>query len=141
MKKILTAALVLYIAISLFGCSKPYEIKDLSDTASIIIRVHTGIEQTYTDYRISEKDHVQEICGMFSSLAANQIQNDKETGCSYSICFLNDQGVIIETIDFISNIHNAILVYSNNELYKITSSVEVAERIKDILTANGYVTE
>jgi len=141
MKKLFVFILVLCVIFSVVGCTQPYEIKDLSRTASIIIRVYSEGGQSYTDYHISERDSLYEVCKMFSSLEAKPIKSGKEIGFRYSIEFLNNQGVKLERIAVISNVKNAIWVDSNNVLYEVVSNVDVSEFIKDILTKNGEVVE
>lgn len=141
MKKLLAFILVLCVIFSVVGCTQPYEIKDLSRTASIIIRVYSDGGQTYTEHHISERESLYEVCKMFTSLEAKQIKSGKEIGSRYYIEFLNNQGVKLEGIAVISNVKNAIWVDSNNVLYEVISSVDVSEFIKDILAKNGEIAE
>lgn len=141
MKKLFVFGLLLCIIISFSGCSQSYEINDLSQTVSIKIRVHSISDNSYTEYDISNKEIVQEICDLFSSLVTEKYKTDKELGCFYTIRFLNRNGVEIENVMVISNVHNAIWVNSNNKVYKITSDIEIVERVEEILTAYGEVIE
>ena len=75
----------------------------------------------------------------FSSLEADKCKNDKTLGAFCSIQFLNKRGRDIESIGVIANIDNAILVNSNNKLYRITSDIEIIQYLKDILSADMKV--
>lgn len=141
MKKLLVLILVLCVIFSMVGCTQPYEIKSISRTASIIIRVYSDGGKTYTEHHISERESLYEVCKMFTSLEAKQIKSGKEIGSRYYIEFLNNQGVKLEGIAVISNVKNAIWVDSNNVLYEVISSVDISEFIKDILAKNGEIAE
>jgi len=71
---------------------------------------------------------------LFSSLETEKYKTDKELGRFYTIRFLNQNGVEIESVVIISNVNNAIMVNSNNIVYRITNDIKIVERVEEILT-------
>ena len=134
MKKLIALVLSFVSILALAGCSNSYEINDLSQTVSISIRVYSISENSYTEYDISDKEIVQETCDLFSSLETEKYKTDKELGRFYTIRFLNQNGVEIESVVIISNVNNAIMVNSNNIVYRITNDIKIVERVEEILT-------
>jgi len=133
-KKLIALVLSFVSILALAGCSNSYEINDLSQTVSISIRVYSISENSYTEYDISDKEIVQETCDLFSSLETEKYKTDKELGRFYTIRFLNQNGVEIESVVIISNVNNAIMVNSNNIVYRITNDIKIVERVEEILT-------
>ncbi len=141
MKKLIVLLLSLFCIFSLVGCSYSYKINDLSQTASIIIYVHSIPDNSYVEYNISDEEVVQETCDLFSSLETTKYKTDKELGDLYTVRFFNHNGVEIETIVVLSNVDNAIWVNSNSIVYKITSDVKIVERVDELLTTYGEIVE
>lgn len=141
MKKLIAIVLSLFCVLALAGCSNSYIINDLSQTASIRIRVHSISDNSYVEYDISDKELVRETCDLFSSLETERYKTDKPLGYIYTIRFLNHNGAEIESVTVLSNVNNAICVNSNNIVYKITSDVKIVERVEEILTSYGEVIE
>ena len=137
MKKLITLVLSFVSILALAGCSNSYEINDLSQTVSISIRVYSISENSYTEYDISDKEIVQETCDLFSSFETEKYKTDKELGRFYTIRFFNQNGVEIESVVIISNVNNAIMVNSNNIVYRITNDIKIVERVEEILTTYG----
>lgn len=143
MKKWIAILCVMVILISTVSCGKPYEVKDLSRIASINIRVFSLTSQGYTDYAISDEEKVQEICDLFSSLKAKQYHTGlgKPLGILYVISFLNSSGTAIEHISVISNLDNAIGVSSSDELYQVTSDIDIRQYIEGVVASSGELIE
>ena len=141
MKRLIASVLSLFCVLALAGCSNSYKIDDLSQTASIRIRVHSISDNSYVDYVISDKEIIQKTCDLFSSIETKKYKTDQPLGLFYTICFLNQKGNEIESVMVLSNVDNGIWVNSNNIVYKITSNVKIAERIEEILTTHGKAIE
>ena len=141
MKKLIVLLLSLFCIFSLVGCSYSYKINDLSQTASIIIYVHSIPDNSYVEYNISDEEVVQETCDLFSSLETKKYKTDKELGNLYTVRFFNHNGVEIETVVVLSNVDNAIWVNSNSIVYQITSDVKIVERVDELLTTYGEIVE
>lgn len=139
MKKLIALVLSLVSILALAGCSKSYEINDLSQTASIRIYVHSIPDNSYVEYNISDEEVVQETCDLFSSLETKKYKTDKELGDLYTVRFFNHNGIEIETVVVLSNVDNAIWVNSNSIVYQITSDVKIVERVDELLTTYGEV--
>ena len=77
MKKLLSMLLLFALALTLVACGVQNPMQDAltatRNTGSIEIRVYSNTDQTYTDYVITDRATVREICDTFSSRSQSRL--------------------------------------------------------------------
>ena len=126
MKKSITIALLILLVIGLCSCGTKNPMQDAltatRNTGSIEIRVYSNTDQTYTDYVITDRATVREICDTFSSL---ELKNTKVGmyAHAYTVNFCNANGVAITGLIVTASENNTII--SENEAYRVQDDFDV----------------
>ena len=126
MKKLLSMLLLFALALTLVACGAQNPMQDAltatRNTGSIEIRVYSAADQTYTDYVITDRATVREICDAFSSL---ELKNTKVGmyAHAYTVNFCNANGVVITGLIVTASENNTIIY--ENEAYRVQEDFDV----------------
>ena len=126
MKRVLSALLLCLLALTLCACATQNPMKDAltttRNTGSIEIRVYSNTDQTYTDYVITDRATVREICDAFSSL---ELKNTKAGmyAHAYTVNFCNANGVAVTGLIVTASENNTIIY--ENEAYRVQNDFDV----------------
>ena len=126
MKKSITITLLILLVIGLCSCGTKNPMKDaltaMRNTGSIEIRVYSNTDQTYTDYVITDRATVREICDTFSSL---ELKNTKVGmyAHAYTVSFCNANGVAVNSLAVVASENNTIIY--ENEAYRVQKDFDV----------------
>jgi uncharacterized protein YycO len=125
-KKSITITLLILLVIGLCSCGTKNPMKDAltatRNTDSIEIRVYSNTDQTYTDYVITDRATVREICDAFSSL---ELKNTKVGmyAHAYTVNFCNANGVAVTGLIVTASENNTIIY--ENEAYRVQKDFDV----------------
>ena len=134
MKKSITITLLILLVIGLCSCGTKNPMQgDLTatrNTGSIEIRVYSNTDQTYTDYVITDRATVREICDAFSSL---ELKNTKVGmyAHAYTVNFCNANGVAITGLIVAASENNTIIY--ENEAYRVQKDFDVHEYVAGLV--------
>ena len=126
MKRLGLLMLLCVLTLTLCACATPNPMKDTlnatRNTGSIEIRVYSNTDQTYTDYVITDRATVREICDAFSSL---ELKNTKVGmyAHTYTVNFCNANGVAITGLIVTASENNTIIY--ENEAYRVQDDFDV----------------
>ena len=126
MKKSIAITLLILLVIGLCSCGTKNPMQDAltatRNTGSIEIRVYSAADQTYTDYVITDRATVREICDAFSSL---ELENTKVGmyAHAYTVNFCNANGVAITGLIVTASENNTIIY--ENEAYRVQEDFDV----------------
>ena len=126
MKRVFFALLLCVLALTLCACATQNPMKDTlnatRNTGSIEIRVYSNTDQTYTDYVITDRATVREICDAFSSL---ELKNTKVGlyAHAYTVNFCNANGVAVTGLIVTASENNTIIY--ENEAYRVQNDFDV----------------
>ena len=126
MKKHVKWLCLCLLALTLTACARPNPMQDAltatRDTGSIEIRVYSNTDQTYTDYVITDRATVREICDAFSSL---ELKNTKVGmyAHAYTVNFCNANGVAVTGVIVTASENNTIIY--ENEAYRVQDDFDV----------------
>ena len=126
MKRFVVGILLCALALTLCACATPNPMRDAltatRNTGSIEIRVYSNTDQTYTDYVITDRATVREICDTFSSL---ELKNTKVGmyAHAYTVNFCNANGVAITGLIVTASENNTIIY--ENEAYRVQEDFDV----------------
>jgi hypothetical protein len=133
-KKSITITLLILLVIGLCSCGTKNPMKDAltatRNTGSIEIRVYSNTDQTYTDYVITDRATVREICDAFSSL---ELKNTKVGmyAHAYTVNFCNANGVAITGLIVTASENNTIIY--ENEAYRVQKDFDVHAYVAGLL--------
>ena len=134
MKKLLSMLLLFALALTLVACGVQNPMQgDLTatrNTGSIEIRVYSNTDQTYTDYVITDRATVREICDAFSSL---ELKNTKVGmyAHAYTVSFCNANGVAVNSLAVVASENNTIIY--ENEAYRVQKDFDVHAYVADLI--------
>ena len=126
MKKHVMLLCLALLALALCACSVQNPMQDAltatRNTGSIEIRVYSNTDQTYTDYVITDRATVREICDAFSSL---ELKNTKVGmyAHAYTVNFCNANGVAVTGLIVTASENNTIIY--ENEAYRVQKDFDV----------------
>ena len=126
MKKHVKWLCLCLLALTLVACATQNPMQDAltatRNTGSIEIRVYSNTDQTYTDYVITDRATVREICDTFSSL---ELKNTKVGmyAHAYTVNFCNANGVAITGLIVTASENNTIIY--ENEAYRVQEDFDV----------------
>lgn len=126
MKKHVKWLCLCLLALTLVACATQNPMQDAltatRNTGSIEIRVYSNTDQTYTDYVITDRATVREICDTFSSL---ELKNTKVGmyAHAYTVNFCNANGVAITGLIVTASENNTIIY--ENEAYRVQDDFDV----------------
>ena len=126
MKRYLALILLCLLTLPLISCGTKNPMQgDLTatrNTGSIEIRVYSNTDQTYTDYVITDRATVREICDAFSSL---ELKNTKVGmyAHAYTVNFCNANGVAVTGLIVTASENNTIIY--ENEAYRVQKDFDV----------------
>ena len=125
MKKLLSMLLLSALALTLVACGAQNPMKDAltatRNTGSIEIRVYSITDQTYTDYVITDRATVREICDTFSSLKLEKVRITEPLGTSYSVSFCNAGGIALNSLAVVAGKN----VIDYGDLYRVQDDFDV----------------
>lgn len=88
MKRILPCLLLaLLLTATLAGCARTTQINDLSRTSYIKVRAFSNVDQTYTDYVITDYRKVDEVCNTLESLSLQKVRITEPLAIHYTLSF------------------------------------------------------
>ena len=134
MKKLMAITLALFCMLGLAACSifateVSWTDKDIQNAKSIEISCYDnqGDVKVVEVYTVTDETEVNNICGIFSSLAVKETKITEPMSIAYSISFLDGSGNAIEAviIPFGWN------VIQCGGLYRITNEVDINEYIRE----------
>lgn len=134
MKRYFALTLLLLLVLSLVSCNAKNPMQgDLTatrNTGSIEIRVYSNTDQTYTDYVITDRATVREICDAFSSL---ELKNTKVGmyAHAYTVNFCNANGVAVNSLAVVASENNTIIY--ENEAYRVQKDFDVHAYVAGLL--------
>ena len=137
MKRILpffVLALALVLTVSFTGCAQSVQIEDLSRTSYIEVRAFSNVDQTYTDYVITDAAVVDEVCATLQSLTLDKIKAGM-IARAYHLTFFDHAH---RRIDSISVVVGNYVDY-DGDTYKITSDVDLQAYFAGVLAAQTPV--
>ena len=119
MKKSIAITLLILLVIGLCSCGTKNPMQDAltatRNTGSIEIRVYSNTDQTYTDYVITDRATVREICDTFSSSELEKVKITKPLAASYTVTFCNANGVGLESLTVVAGYN----VIDYGDLYRV----------------------
>jgi uncharacterized protein YycO len=125
-KKSITIALLILLVIGLCSCGTKNPMQDsltaTRNTGSIEIRVYSNTDQTYTDYVITDRATVREICDTFSSLELKETKVGMYAN-AYTVSFCNANGVAVNSLAVVASENNTISY--ENEMYRVQDDFDV----------------
>ncbi len=125
MKRLFAIVLLSALALTLVACATPNPMKDAltatRNTGSIEIRVYSGTDQTYTDYVITDRATVREICDTFSALKLEKVRITEPLGISYSVSFCNAGGIAVNSLAVVAGKN----VIDYGDLYRVQDDFDV----------------
>ena len=126
MKKSITITLLILLVIGLCSCGTKNPMQDAltatRNTGSIEIRVYSNTDQTYTDYVITDRATVREICDTFSSLELKETKVGMYAD-AYTVSFCNANGVAVNSLAVVASENNTIIY--ENEAYRVQDDFDV----------------
>lgn len=126
MKKLLSMLLLFALVLMLVACGGQNPMKDAltatRNTGSIEIRVYSNTDQTYTDYVITDRATVREICDTFSSLELKETKVGMYAD-AYTVSFCNANGVVVNSLTVVTSENNTIIY--ENEAYRVQEDFDV----------------
>ena len=134
MKRFVVGVLLCALVLALCACATPNPMKDTlnatRNTGSIEIRVYSNTDQTYTDYVITDRATVREICDTFSSL---ELKNTKVGmyAHAYTVNFCNANGVAITGLIVTASENNTIIY--ENEAYRVQDDFDVHTYVASLI--------
>lgn len=133
MKRYLALMLLCLLALSLVSCSTQNPMQDSLDvtrnTGSIEIRVFSNTDQTYTDYVITDRATVREICDYFGALELEKVKITEPLAMSYTITFCNANGVGIESLILVAGYN----VIDYGDLYRVQDEVDIHDYVASLV--------
>ncbi len=128
MKRLFAIVLLVLLALPLVSCGAKNPMQDAltstRNTGSIEIRVYSVTDQTYTDYIITDRATVREICDTFSSLKLEKTKVGMYH-TAFAISFLNANGVAYEYVGVVMSENNVICY--DNQMYRVQDDVDIEE--------------
>ena len=125
MKKLLSMLLLFALALTLVACGVQNPMQDAltatRNAGSIEIRVHSVTDQTHTDYVITDRSTVREICDTFGALELEKVKITKPLGMSYTVTFCNANGVGLESLTVVAGYN----VIDYGDLYRVQEDFDV----------------
>lgn len=125
MKKLLSMLLLFAFALTFVACGVQNPMKDAltatRNTGSIEIRVYSNTDQTYTDYVITDRATVREICDTFSSSELEKVKITEPLAASYTVTFCNANGVGLESLTVVAGYN----VIDYGDLYRVQENFDV----------------
>ena len=116
---------MILLVIGLCSCGTKNPMKDAltatRNTGSIEIRVYSNTDQTYTDYVITDRATVREICDTFSSSELVKVKITKPLAASYTVTFCNANGVGLESLTVVAGDN----VIDYGDLYRVQKDFDV----------------
>ena len=126
MKKSIAITLLILLVIGLCSCGTKNPMQgDLTatrNTGSIEIRVYSNTDQTYTDYVMTDRATVREICDTFSSLELKETKVGMYAD-AYTVSFCNANGVAVNSLAVVASENNTISY--ENEMYRVQKDFDV----------------
>ena len=125
MKKSIAITLLILLVIGLCSCGTKNPMQDAltatRNTGSIEIRVYSNTDQTYTDYVITDRATVREICDTFSSSELLKVKITEPLAASYTVTFCNANGVGLESLTVVAGDN----VIDYGDLYRVQEDFDV----------------
>ncbi len=125
MKRLFAIVLLASLALALVACATQNPMQDAltatRNTGSIEIRVYSITDQTYTDYVITDRATVREICDTFSSLELEKVRITEPLGVSYLLSFCNAGGVGVDSLAVVAGKN----VIDYGDLYRVQEDFDV----------------
>lgn len=118
-------ALVL-TCLTFYGCGTRNPFPDLSGARSVEIRVYSQTDQTYTDYRIKERERVREICTFFAEQEYQKVKITEPMKREYQVRILYATGAAIATFTLPLGHH---VIDCGGHLYRIRGDVDGNESV------------
>ena len=132
MKRILPFFLLAIILTAQFtGCAQTTRIRDLSHTSYVEVRAFSNVDQTYTDYVITDYEVVDEICATLQSLPLQTVKITEPLGMAYHLTFFDHAHRRIESISVVFGNY----VDYDGDIYKITSDCDLQAYLAGVLAA------
>lgn len=126
MKRYLALILLCLLTLPLISCGTKNPMQDTltatRNTGSIEIRVYSNTDQTYTDYVITDRATVREICDTFSSLELRETKVGMHAD-AYTVSFCNANGVAVNSLAVVASENNTIIY--ENEAYRVQKDFDV----------------
>ena len=133
MKKLFLGLLVSVLALIFVSCATPNPMQDslsaTRNTGSIEIRVYSTTDQTYTDYVITDRATVRDICDTFSSLKLEKVRITEPLGISYSVSFCNAGGIAVNSLAVVAGKN----VIDYGDLYGVQDDFDVHAYVAGLL--------
>jgi hypothetical protein len=124
-KKSITITLLILLVIGLCSCGTKNPMQDAltatRNTGSIEIRVYSNTDQTYTDYVITDRATVREICDTFSSSELEKVKITEPLAASYTVTFCNANGVGLESLTVVAGYN----IIDYGDLYRVQDDFDV----------------
>ncbi len=134
MKKLLLGLLVSVLVLTFVSCATPNPMQDslsaTRNTGSIEIRVYSVTDQTYTDYVLTDRTTVREICDTFASLKLEKTKLGMYQ-TAYMISFLNANGVAHEYVSVVASETNVICY--DNQMYRLQNDADIEEYVASLV--------
>ena len=129
MKRILSLLLfALVLTASLVGCTPSVQIGDLSRASYIEVRAFSNVDQTYTDYVITDAAVVDGVCETLQSLTLEKIKVGMFAR-AYQLTFFDHAH---RKIDSVSVVFGNYVDY-DGDIYKITSDCDLQTYLSGVL--------
>lgn len=131
MKRVVSGIVLIFsLAVCLAGCKTGSKavIGDLSQTASVEVTVYPKTGHRTMSYVISDKETIQDICEMFSSLELKKVRIVKPIASTYGVSFYDGDG---------KRMNGATLITGNvidcgDKLYKVLNDIDIDAFVSDI---------
>ena len=125
MKRLFAIVLLASLTLTLVACATQNPMQDAltatRNTGSIEIRVYSNTDQTYTDYVITDRATVREICDAFSSSELEKVKITEPLAASYTVTFCNANGVGLESLTVVAGYN----VIDYGDLYRVQENFDV----------------
>ena len=132
MKKHVKWLCLCLLALTLVACATQNPMQDAltatRNTGSIEIRVHSNTDQAYTDYVITDRATVREICDTFSSLELKETKVGMHAD-AYTVSFCNANGVVTESLIVVAG--ENVIDFGN--LYRVQDDFDVHAYVESLI--------
>lgn len=133
MKKHVKWLCLCLLALTLVACATQNPMQDAltatRNTGSIEIRVHSNTDQAYTDYVITDRATVREICDTFGALELEKVKITEPHGVSYTVSFCNANGVVTESLIVVAGEN----VIDFGDLYRVQDDFDVHAYVESLI--------
>ena len=134
MKKTIIMLLLCSLGLTLFACGAKNPMQDdltaTRNTGSIEIRVYSTTDQTYTDYVITDRVAVREICDYFGALKLEKVKITEPLSTSYTVSFCNANGVGLSAVSVVAGDN----VIDYGDLYRVQDSVDIHDYVASLVS-------